>query len=62
MAHLKQRGVTITEKKKNGITIIEVETKAMDDLMYHNSTLDSEYSNQIKNQLTGMFKGFGDSY
>jgi hypothetical protein len=21
-----------------------------------------EYSNQIKNQLTGMFKGFGDSY
>lgn len=24
--------------------------------------IEEEYSNQIKNQLTGMFKGFGDIY
>lgn len=27
-----------------------------------NEATEKEYSNEIKNQLTNMFKGFGDSY
>ena len=56
MTNLKQRGVHITQKKKNGITRIEVETTAMDDLIYDMPTLDTECKNETKETLTKIFK------
>lgn len=52
--------ITVTQKlKKNKPTVIEVESTLYDmDATYQSVTLDTEYANWQKEQLTRLFKGF----